>query len=233
MARTRFRTQAGQSEEEAARATSEAGAGTGAKPAKRREPVWREYGRSLLVAVVLALIIRTFGFQAFKIPTGSMEDTLLVGDFLFVSKFLYGAEIPFSGGVRLPAIRQPQRGDIIVFRYPENPSEDYIKRCVAVPGDLVEYRDKVLYVNGEAQEEGYTKYADGRRMRDDRDSFAPISVPEGKYFMMGDNRDRSLDSRYWGLLDHSLIRGKALFIYWSWDGSRGAPRFSRIFDVIR
>lgn len=235
MARTRFRTQPGQSDAEAALAPESPGKSSeaAAEPKVRsREPVWREYARSLLVAVVLALVIRTFGFQAFKIPTGSMEDTLLVGDFLFVSKFLYGAEIPFTGGKRLPAIRQPKRGDIIVFRYPENPSEDYIKRCVAVPGDVVEYRDKVLYVNGEAQEEDFTKFADGRRTRPDRDSFAPIRVPEGKYFMMGDNRDRSLDSRYWGLLDHSFIRGKALFIYWSWDASRGRPRLSRIFDVI-
>ena len=234
MARTRFRSRPGKDGEEAAKKLDAAREGEEEKPKPRkREPAWKEYGRSLLIAVVLALVIRTFLFQAFKIPTGSMEDTLLVGDFLFVSKFLYGAEIPFTGGKRLPAIREPERGDIIVFRFPENPEEDYIKRCVAVPGDVVEYRDKVLYVNGEAVEEDYTKYADGDRIRPDRDNFAPIRIPEGKFFMMGDNRDRSLDSRYWGLLDYEFIRGKALFIYWSWNASEKQPRFSRIFDVIR
>ncbi len=196
------------------------------------KPVWREYLEAILVAVALALVIRTFAFQAFRIPSGSMEDTLLVGDYLFVSKFLYGAEIPFTGGSRLPAIRQPKRGDIIVFRYPEDPTQDFIKRCVGVPGDTIEVRDKVLYVNGEAQEEPYVKHAD-RRILPGRDSFGPVVVPEGKYFMMGDNRDNSRDSRSWGFLDHSLIRGKALFIYFSWDAAGPGIRFRRILDIIR
>ncbi len=212
---------------------AEAAGGVSAGRRRRHKPVWREYAEALLVAVVLAMVIRTFAFQAFRIPTGSMEDTLLVGDFLFVSKFLYGAEVPFTGGARLPGIRDPRRGDIIVFRYPQDPSQDYIKRCVAVGGDTVEYRDKVLYINGERQIEPYVKHADGERIVQGRDNFGPIVVPEGKYFMMGDNRDRSSDSRYWGFLDHDLIRGKALFIYWSWDNARNMVRFSRIFDVIR
>jgi signal peptidase I len=204
-----------------------------ALPRKRRaKPVWLEYLEAGVVAVVLALLIRTFLFQAFRIPTGSMEDTLLVGDYLFVNKFLYGAEIPFTGHARLPGIRDPQRGDIIVFRYPKDPSQDYIKRCVALPGDTVEYRDKVLYVNGEPQDEDYVKLADGSRMSPGRDNFGPVVVPEDKFFMMGDNRDRSSDSRFWGFLDRELIRGKAMFIYFSWDSSRSLPRFGRIFDWI-
>jgi signal peptidase I len=199
---------------------------------RRREPVWLEYGKAILTAVALALVIRTFGVQAFRIPSPSMEDTLLVGDHLFVSKFLYGAEIPFTGGIRLPGFRDPERGDVIVFRFPEDPSQDYIKRCVGVPGDTVEYRDKVLYVNGERQEEPYTKFADGDRISPNRDNFGPIEVPEGKYFMMGDNRDRSSDSRYWGFVDHTEIRGKAIFIYWSWDPDANTIRFSRLFDLI-
>jgi signal peptidase I len=205
-----------------------------AKAAKKVpvKPVWREYLEAILVAVALALVIRTFAFQAFRIPSGSMEDTLLVGDYLFVTKFLYGAEIPFTGGARLPAIRQPERGDIIVFRFPEDPSQDYIKRCVGTPGDTIAVRDKILYVNGEAQVEPFTKHSD-RRIRAGVDTFGPVTVPEGKYFMMGDNRDNSRDSRMWGFLDHSLIRGKALFIYFSWDATHTRPRFSRIFDIIR
>jgi signal peptidase I len=203
------------------------------KAPRKRKPIWREYTEALVVAVALAMVIRTFGFQAFRIPTGSMEDTLLVGDFLFVSKFLYGAEIPFTGGKRLPGFRDPKRGDIIVFRYPQDPSQDYIKRCVAVPGDTLQYVNKTLLINGVAQEESFTKFADGERINQGRDNYGPRVIPEGQYFMMGDNRDRSSDSRYWGLLDHGLIRGKALFIYWSWDGSRNMVRFSRLLDIIR
>ena len=198
----------------------------------RREPLWMEYGKAILTAVALALIIRTFGVQAFRIPSQSMEDTLLIGDHLFVSKFLYGAEIPFTGGVRLPGFRDPERGDVIVFRFPRDPNQDYIKRCVGVPGDVVEYRDKVLYVNGQRQVEPYVKLADGERVDPGRDGFGPITVPQGKYFMMGDNRDRSSDSRVWGFVDHSELRGKAIFIYWSWDSDRSRPRLDRLLDLI-
>jgi signal peptidase I len=184
------------------------------------------------MAAVLALFIRTFILQGYRIPSPSMEQTLLVGDWLFVNKFLYGAEIPFTGGVRLPAIRQPHRGDIIVFRFPKNPKEDYIKRCVAVEGDTVLYREKVLYVNGQRQEEPFARFADGSRQSPLRDSYGPVVVPPGHLFMMGDNRDRSSDSRFWGFLDKRLIRGKALFIYFSWDGERKGIRFKRVLDLI-
>lgn len=208
------------------------GATAAKKERARKKPVWREYAEALVVAGLLALIIRTFLFQAFHIPSGSMEDTLLEGDFLFVSKTLYGAEVPFTGGKRLPAIREPQRGDIIVFRYPEDPSQDFIKRCVGVPGDVVEYRDKQLLVNGEPVEEAYVKHSQGERIVPGRDNFGPITVPEDKFFMLGDNRDNSRDSRYWGFVDYSQLRGKALFIYWSWDKDHNLPRLSRIFDLV-
>lgn len=204
------------------------------KAVRPRKPVWREYGEALLWALVLAFIIRTFVFQAFRIPSSSMEDTLLIGDYLFVNKFLYGAEVPMTGGARLPAVRGPQRGDIIVFRYPEDPSLDYIKRCVAVEGDTLLFRDKVLYINSTPQEEDYTKYVDGAgNFRPGLDAVGPLVVPEGHLFMMGDNRDRSSDSRVWGYLDKKYIRGKALFIYWSWDGKAKRPRLSRILDLVK
>jgi signal peptidase I len=196
----------------------------------KTKPVWREYLEAIVVAVALALFIRTFAFQAFRIPSGSMEDTLLVGDYLFVNKFLYGARIPFTH-THLPAIRSPHRGDIIVFQYPLDPSEDYIKRCVGLPGDTIEVRDHVLYVNGDAQDEPYTKHVN-HYGNSPRSNFGPVTVPEGEYFMMGDNRDNSSDSRVWGFLDRSLIRGKALFIYFSWDSVHTGIRFSRIFDII-
>ncbi len=200
----------------------------------KRKSVVREYAEAILWAVVLALLIRTFAFQAFRIPSSSMEDTLLIGDYLFVSKFLYGAEIPFTHGARLPAVRQPHRGDIIVFRYPEDPSVDYIKRCVAVGGDTLLFRDKTLYINGKAQDEPFTKYVDaGRSHRPGFDSVGPLVVPKGELFMMGDNRDRSADSRVWGFLDKKYLRGKALFLYWSWDSNAKHPRFGRILHLVK
>ncbi len=201
---------------------------------KRKKSVLREYTEAILWAVVLALLIRTFAFQAFRIPSSSMEDTLLIGDYLFVSKFLYGAEIPFTGGARLPAVRQPRRGDIIVFRYPEDPSVDYIKRCVAVEGDTLLFRNRTLYINGVAQDEPFAKYVDGSRShRPGFDSVGPLVVPKGHLFMMGDNRDRSADSRVWGFLDKKYLRGKALFIYWSWDSKTRRPRLKRLLHFIK
>src|SRR5580765_2352506 len=180
----------------------------GATRAKARtKSILREYLEALLLAIVLTLVIRGLVVQAFRIPTGSMEDTLLVGDFLFVNKMVYGSEIDIGfGGNRLiyyrfPAIREPKPGDIIVFRYPDDPSRDFIKRCVAVGGQTVELRDKVLYVDGQAQEEPFAIHKDPRvlpRETSPRDNFGPYVVPQGQLFMMGDNRDNSHDSRFWG-----------------------------------
>jgi signal peptidase I len=197
--------------------------------AKRKKSVIREYAEIIVLAVALALFVRTFFVQAFRIPSESMEDTLLVGDFLFANKLLYGPKLPLLD-VRLPAIRDPKPGDIIIFKYPGDPKMDYIKRCVAVEGQTVELVDNKLYVDGVMQDEEFTKYVFGSRP--DR-RFGPFEVPEGHIFMMGDNRDNSADSRAWGPLDKKLISGKAMFIYFSWNPSAHSVRFSRIGDVIR
>jgi signal peptidase I len=195
---------------------------TGRPPARRRTlEVVRGYVQSFGFAILLALVFRQFVIQAFRIPSQSMEDTLLVGDFLFVNKFLYGAPFPFSEA-RLPAVRPPRRGDIIVFQ-PPHENRDYIKRCIGVAGDTIEVRAKQLIVNGERQEETYTKYTDGilPPRSGPRDYFGPHVVPAGHVFMMGDNRDNSNDSRVWGDAPLGRIRGKAMFIYFSIDTKRG------------
>lgn len=196
---------------------------------KKRKSVIREYTEIIVLAVALALFVRTFFVQAFRIPSESMEDTLLVGDFLFANKFLYGAKLPFVSA-RLPGIRDPKPGDIIIFKYPGDHKTDYIKRCVAVAGQTVELRGNKLYVDGELQDEDFTKYVFGNRSER---AFGPTTVPEGHIFMMGDNRDNSADSRAWGPLDMNLITGKAMFIYFSWNPSSNTIRFSRIGDIIR
>lgn len=185
----------------------------------RQKGKLREYVEAFAVALLIALLVRTFVIQAFKIPSGSMENTLLVGDHIFVNKFLYGYHIPYTKG-RTLAYHTPERGDIIVFVFPEDPSKDFIKRVVAIPGDTVEIRDKVVILNGESLREGYTQFADGQ-MTDgyvrSRDNMPPVKVPPGKYFVMGDNRDRSYDSRFWGFVDEDAVIGKAMVIYFSLD----------------
>ncbi|MHC1791657.1 signal peptidase I [Solidesulfovibrio sp.] len=197
-------------------------------------PRWQkmllEYLEALAVALVLAFFIRTFVVQAFKIPSGSMLDTLLIGDHLLVNKFLYGTRIPFTDTVVMP-LEEPQRGDVIVFEFPEDTTKDFIKRIVGVPGDVVEMKDKVLTRNGEKLVEPYIKHTDPAPQQR-RDNFGPITVPAGKYFVLGDNRDESYDSRFWGFVDKDKIRGKAWVIYWSWDGP-GDIRLGRIGQMVR
>ena len=185
-------------------------------------------------ALVIALIIKTSVVEAYKVPTGSMEDTILVGDFLFANKFLYGAKIPLIN-VRFPAIREPEQGDIIVFTYPVDRKTDFIKRCVALPGQTVEIKDKVLYVDGEIYADAPDgKYVDPNIMprqasgQYSRDNWGPYVVPVDAYFMMGDNRDRSSDSRFWGPVHRDFIQGKALFIHWSWAPDDNAPVVSAL-----
>jgi signal peptidase I len=206
----------------------------------------RETIEGLLVALVAALILRQFVIQAFRIPTGSMEDTLLVGDFLLVNKFMYGAKTPDVIGIpltqidfftipaiRLPKIKEPKQGDIVVFKYPKDPTLDYIKRCVAVSGQTLEIKGKVLYVDGKRFPDApdgkylYPAYPKGNEEYGifppgqgfNRDNYGPIVIPEGYLFMMGDNRDNSADSRYWGYLSKKNIVGEASIIYWSWDAN--------------
>jgi signal peptidase I len=197
----------------------------------------RETVESVLYAGVIFLVIRTLAFQAFRIPTGSMEDTLLPGDFLFINKFAYGARLPFTD-VRLPGYAQPRRGDIIVFEYPKDTKVDYIKRCVALAGQTVEVRNKQLLVDGVLQEERYVLHKDpavGLERGDprfDRDNFGPYKVPPGCVFMMGDNRDYSADGRFWGPLPTKLIHGRAWVTYFSWDTKSHLPRPRRMFRLI-
>lgn len=197
---------------------------------KAKKPVWREYAEALAVALVLALIIRTFVVQAFKIPSESMLETLQVGDHLLASKFAYGLKIPFTDRYIYEG-EAPQRGDVIIFKYPNDPSVDYIKRIIGVPGDLIEVRDKQLYRNGAPVKETYIRHTDPDGIEPLRDNYAPVRVPPGKYFVMGDNRDNSLDSRFWGFVDRSAIRAKAWRIYWSWAGLDNI-RWSRIGQKI-
>ncbi len=197
--------------------------------------VWRENAEAVLIAILLALFIRTFVVQAFKIPSGSMKDTLLIGDHILVNKFAYGLDLPFLHIPLLPG-KDPRRGDVIVFKFPGDPDKDYIKRVVGVGGDVVAVKDKQVYLNGQPLQEDYIIHTDSRILPV-RDDFGPVQVPDDRLFMMGDNRDNSSDSRFWGFLDPAAVRGKAFLIYWSWN-SRAATladrvRWSRMGDVVK
>ena len=207
----------------------------------RAKSAIREYLEALVLAVVLTIVVRGLVVQAFRIPTSSMEETLQIGDFLFVNKMVYGSEIDIGVAGhqlvyhRFPAIREPKPGDVIVFRYPDDPSRDFIKRCVATGGQTVELRDKVVYVDGQAQEEPYAVHKDPRvlpREASPRDNFGPYVVPQGQLFMMGDNRDNSHDSRFWGGLPRTLVKGQAMILYWSWDADRRLPRLARLLHPV-
>ena len=194
------------------------------------KPLWREYGEALFVALLLALVIRTFVVQAFKIPSESMVKTLLVGDHLLASKFSYGIKIPFTHTYIYKG-EDPVKGDIIIFEYPNDPSVDYIKRIVGTPGDTIEVRNKQLFRNGEPVKESFIRFTEPDRIQPVRDNFGPVTVPADKYFVMGDNRDNSMDSRFWGFVDRSAIRAKAWRIYWSW-GGLGDIRWDRIGKAV-
>ena len=202
--------------------------------------ITRDYVEAIAWAVAITLALRTFVIQAFRIPSESMCDTLLVGDFLFVSKLDYGAKIPFTH-MRLPGLHAPRRGEVIVFQWPEDPSKDFIKRCIATGGQTVEVRHKQVYVDGVRQTEPYVKHtiaSEDPAGYTPRDNYSPPTVPPGELFMMGDNRDNSNDSRFWGTVPMDLVKGRALFIYFStagtawWNGLLHV-RFDRLFKVIR
>jgi signal peptidase I len=196
--------------------------------------------RSLGMAVVLFFVLKTFLVEAFTIPSGSMERTLLAGDFLFVNKAVYGAQIPGTSA-RLPAFETPRRGDVIVFAYPKNPTLNYVKRVIGLPGDTIEMHAGRVRVDGHLLAETYVQRMDpGRDVADPefswqrdflltwssderrnyhptRDNWGPLLVPAGKYFVMGDNRDNSADSRYWGFVDHMAVKGRPMVVYFSYD----------------
>ncbi|HEX5715085.1 MAG TPA: signal peptidase I [Thermoanaerobaculia bacterium] len=220
-----------------------------------------EWTKAISTAILLFLVIRTFVVEAFKIPTGSMENTLLVGDFLLVNKAVYGAELPVTH-TRLPAFKVPHRGDVVVFLPPHDPHKNYVKRLVGVAGDTLEMRDKTLYRNGVPQDEPFVRHSDPltdppdprmrwqlsflvpgtfdwRTYRPTRDNWGPLVVPPGKYFALGDNRDDSEDSRYWGFLDTRAIKGRPILVYYSFKRDIAEPfswitgvRWSRIGELI-
>ncbi len=173
-----------------------------------------EFVKIIVVALIIAFAIRIFIVQPYIIPSGSMLETLQIGDRLFVTKFSYGIHLPFIEH-EIFSTGEPKVGDIIVFPYPEDPSVDYIKRVVGVPGDVIEIRDKQLYRNGQPVHESYIQHTDPQLMPGRRDNMRPVTVPPGKVFVMGDNRDHSQDSRFWGFVDKTTIHGRATVIYWS------------------
>ena len=203
---------------------------------KKKKSTWRENIEAILVAVFIALFIRTFLVQAFKIPSGSMLETLQIGDQILVNKFIYGVKIPFTNGKTLIPVKNPQRNDIVVFKYPQDPSKDYIKRVVAVAGDTLEIVNKKLYVNDKlVTDQPWAQYNDSRILPGQittRDNLRKITVPANKLFVMGDNRDNSHDSRFWGFVDLSEVRGEAIIIYWSWDKADFNVRLSRIGTLL-
>ena len=205
-----------------------------AEKSKKAKSTFREYVESIGLALLLALFIRTFIVQAFKIPSGSMIPTLQVGDHILVNKLSYGVRIPLSDRY-VVEFKKPQRGDVVVFIFPEDRSKDFIKRVVGVGGDMVEIRGKKVYINNRPLEDPHAYFeGDGREgggfyVRDD---YAPRRVPENHIFVMGDNRDRSYDSRFWGFVNIEDVKGKAFIIYWSWDGTDRWVRWERIGHLI-
>jgi signal peptidase I len=195
----------------------------------------RENIEAILVAIVIALFIRTFVVQAFKIPSGSMKQTLQIGDHILVNKFVYGIKIPYLRETIIP-VSKPRRGDIVVFKYPVDPDKDFIKRVIGLPGDVIEIRDKKLYVNHKRVNHDHGVYTDPHilpaRARP-RDNFGPITVPEHSLFVMGDNRDESFDSRFWGFVDYKALLGKAFIIYWSWDKAKFGVRWGRLGRILK
>ena len=221
----------------------------------------REYLEMLVGAIILALFVRAFVFQAFKIPTGSMEPNLLIGDHLLVDKLVFSPSLGFLEDALL-AKRAIARGDVLVFKFPEDPTRDFIKRVIGLPGETFEIQDKQVLINGTAIEEKYAHFLEppikktdpeyGFFAEDTRDNFGPKKIPPGHLMMMGDNRDNSRDSRFWGTLPISQVKGRAVVVYWSYEASReeyqrdasfqwlkdtlsalGRTRWSRFFHVIR
>jgi len=220
---------------------------------KPTKSAWREWIESMLVIGVFAVVIRSFVIAPFVIPSSSMVPTLLVGDYLFVSRFNYGLRIPFTD-IQLLASKAA-RGDVVVFDYPEDRSKDYIKRVVGVPGDTIAYQDNVLYVNGQKmplKADGMYTYFMGDNSSDVSGKYTEKlfdvehsvlrksysikdgqwEVPEGYYFMMGDNRNNSRDSRFWGFVPQSYLVGKAVVIWWSWDSAAGSIRWDRLGTLL-
>ena len=193
---------------------------------RKKKSLLREYIEAAILAIFLAFFIRTFVVQAFKIPSSSMEPTLLVGDHILVNKFIYGIKIPFTDKSIFP-ISSPKREDVVVFIYPIDPDKDFIKRVIGVPGDTIEIKDQRIYINGSLYLDTYGVYSDLRPTSSESQSNTTIiNVPEDQLFVMGDNRDHSYDSRFWGFVPIQSLKGKAFIVYWSW------PNWQRFFHWI-
>ncbi len=206
---------------------------------ERKKSIVREYAESIIIAILLALLIRAFVIQAFKIPSGSMKPTLLVGDHILVNKFIYGIKlrIPFTAlNYTLIPISSPKRNDVVVFIFPKETNKDFIKRVIGLPGDTVQIKNKQVYINNQPMEDLHGTHSDQRiipEMEQPRDNTGPLVVPPGMIFVMGDNRDESYDSRFWGFVDQKQILGQAFIIYWSWDRTEFGIRWSRLGNLIR
>ena len=210
----------------------EGGPGRETGTSRRRKSTLREYIEALALAVLLALVIRSFVVQAFKIPSGSMLPTLEIGDHLLINKLRYGLRLPMIGGW-LVTYDRPRPGDVIVFIHPVDRSKDFVKRVIATEGETLEIRDKRVFVDGQPRDFPEAYFVDGAELQGGaRDNFGPVKVPENHVFVMGDNRDRSYDSRFWGFVDFNDVKGKAMLIYWSWDGRDRWVRWERIGAVI-
>jgi signal peptidase I len=191
----------------------------------KKKSTFREYLEAALIAVALALFIRTFVVQAFKIPSGSMEPTLLVGDHILVNKFIYGIKLPWIRTTAIP-ISQPDRSDVIVFIYPVDKSKDFIKRVVGLPGERIEIIGRQIYIDGTPYEDPHGYYSDQGPPSFRKDHYGPVTVPEDHLFVMGDNRNHSYDSRFWGFVPMSSVKGEAFIIYWSW------PHWRRFLHLV-
>ncbi len=191
----------------------------------------REYTEVLVIAALLALFIRFFVVQAFQIPSGSMEPTLLVGDHILVNKFIYGIKVPVVNNMIIP-VKSPKQFDVIVFQYPKNPSVDYIKRVIGLPFQKVQIIDKKIYINDKLLKDPFGYYSDPRIVPERRDNFGPVLVPAHQYFVMGDNRDNSYDSRFWGFVPSRCLVGEAFMIYWSWRRA-GSPTLNPSTSLVR
>jgi len=201
---------------------------TDVKGMLKKKSAFREYAEAAVIAIILALFIRTFVVQAFKIPSGSMEPTLLVGDHILVNKFLYGIKIPFINKTLIP-VSEPEHDDVIVFIYPVDRSKDFIKRVIGLPGDEIKIVNNTIYVNGKPYKDEHGYYSDAGRgyvSKGEKNQFGPIMVPENHLFVMGDNRNHSYDSRFWGFVPMEDVKGKAFIIYWSW------PNWKRFLHII-
>jgi signal peptidase I len=194
----------------------------------------QEYIEAIIIAILIAVFIRTFIIQAFKIPSRSMVPTLLVGDHLLVNKFIYGIKIPYFRKAII-SFTDPQRGDIVVFIYPNDRTKDFIKRVIGISGDTIEIKNKKIFINSKEYTDSFGIYSDSviyPRTMQPRDNYGPVTVPKDSLFVMGDNRDESADSRFWGFVDLKDVEGKAFIIYWSWNHEDSSLRWRRLGNLI-